>query len=318
MYELRRAVSSLAHWRFQYPTSYFDGRLDLTRRGVSSRLDLLHPQVGVHATHSSRPPGRVARAARLARRRRSRPRTASSSAIRIPFEKYTLPNGLTVVLSEDHATPTVAVEVIYHVGSKNEIAGHTGFAHMFEHVMFTGSGHVPYGTARQVHRGRRRREQRPDVLRLDALLGDRSVELSRDRALARVGSHGLSARLARRRRSSSAQRDIVKNERRQSYDNQPYGRDGEIIGLALYPHGHPHSWPTIGSMADLVGRVGGRRQAILPPVLRAEQRDARHRRRLRSGADQGVDREVLRRHSARQADHATQGRTGTRCRAKSG
>src|SRR5262245_45158288 len=70
---------------------------------------------------------------------------AAASAVSIPFEKYTLPNGLTVVLSEDHSTPTVAVEVMYHVGSKNEKAGHTGFAHMFEHVMFTGSGHVPYG-----------------------------------------------------------------------------------------------------------------------------------------------------------------------------
>src|SRR5581483_6122247 len=71
--------------------------------------------------------------------------TSPAASIKIPFEKYTLANGLTVVLSPDHSTPTVAVEVIYHVGSKNELAGHTGFAHMFEHVMFTGSGHVPYG-----------------------------------------------------------------------------------------------------------------------------------------------------------------------------
>src|SRR5438067_11935023 len=70
---------------------------------------------------------------------------ASVTSISIPFQKYTLPNGLTVVLSEDHSTPTVAVTVFYHVGSKNEVVGHTGFAHMFEHVMFTGSGHVPYG-----------------------------------------------------------------------------------------------------------------------------------------------------------------------------
>src|SRR3954469_10649309 len=67
------------------------------------------------------------------------------SAIKIPFESYTLPNGLTVILAPDHATPTVAVTVWYHVGSKNETVGRTGFAHLFEHVMFTGSGHVPYG-----------------------------------------------------------------------------------------------------------------------------------------------------------------------------
>src|SRR5205085_6953365 len=60
---------------------------------------------------------------------------SAAPSIRIPFEKYTLPNGLTVILSEDHTTPTIAAEVIYHVGSKNEVVGHTGFAHMFEHVM---------------------------------------------------------------------------------------------------------------------------------------------------------------------------------------
>lgn len=68
-----------------------------------------------------------------------------SDAIRIPFESYSLPNGLTVILSPDHTTPTVAVNVWYHVGSKNELQGRTGFAHLFEHIMFTGSGHVPYG-----------------------------------------------------------------------------------------------------------------------------------------------------------------------------
>ena len=72
-------------------------------------------------------------------------RGAASSSIKIPFETYTLPNGLTVITSIDRTTPTVAVNVWYHVGSKNEVKGRTGFAHLFEHVMFTGSGHVPYG-----------------------------------------------------------------------------------------------------------------------------------------------------------------------------
>ena len=70
---------------------------------------------------------------------------ASSDSIKIPFETYKLPNGLTVILSQDKTTPTVAVNVWYYVGSKNEMPGRTGFAHLFEHVMFTGSGHVPYG-----------------------------------------------------------------------------------------------------------------------------------------------------------------------------
>ena len=69
----------------------------------------------------------------------------SIAQIKIPYETYKLPNGLTVILSVDKTTPTVAVNIWYHVGSKNEIAGRTGFAHLFEHVMFTGSGHVPYG-----------------------------------------------------------------------------------------------------------------------------------------------------------------------------
>jgi zinc protease len=70
----------------------------------------------------------------------------AASAIKIPFERVTLPNGLNVLLAPDHSTPRVTVDVWYHVGSKNEVPGRTGFAHMFEHVMFTGSGHVPYGT----------------------------------------------------------------------------------------------------------------------------------------------------------------------------
>ena len=70
---------------------------------------------------------------------------SGASAIKIPFDSYALSNGLTVILAPDHTTPTVAVDVWYHVGSKNEVVGRTGFAHLFEHVMFTGSGHVPYG-----------------------------------------------------------------------------------------------------------------------------------------------------------------------------
>src|SRR3954470_15773357 len=75
----------------------------------------------------------------------SMPFSASIAQINVPFEKYSLPNGLTVVLAENDATPLVAVGVAYHVGSKNEVAERSGFAHMFEHVMFTGSGHAPYG-----------------------------------------------------------------------------------------------------------------------------------------------------------------------------
>ncbi len=179
-------------------------------------------------------------------------KSASKSAINIPFEKYTLPNGLTVVLSEDHTTPTVAVEVIYHVGSKNEIPGHTGFAHMFEHVMFTGSGHVPYGTHDRFTEGvggSNNGQTFYDWTRYWETDPSNYLETTLWLEADRMGFLLDSLDEAK----FKAQRDIVKNERRQSYDNQPNGRDGEVISLAMYPNGHPHSWPVIGAMSDLTG-----------------------------------------------------------------
>jgi zinc protease len=175
---------------------------------------------------------------------------ASSPSIRIPFEKYTLPNGLTVILSEDHTTPTVAVEVIYHVGSKNELVGHTGFAHMFEHVMFTGSGHVPYGTHDKYTEGvggTNNGQTYFDWTRYWETDPSNYLETALWLESDRMGFLLDSLDETKFR----AQRDIVKNERRQSYDNQPYNRDEEILLLTMYPKGHPYSWPTIGSMADL-------------------------------------------------------------------
>ena len=102
-----------------------------------------------------------------------------------PVRAYTLPNGLTVILAPDHSTPTVAVDVLYHVGSKNEVPGRTGFAHMFEHVMFTGSGHVPYGMHDKFTEGVGGGNNGSTTNDCTQLLRDRSVELSRD---ARSGS----------------------------------------------------------------------------------------------------------------------------------
>lgn len=176
--------------------------------------------------------------------------TPASDAIRIPFEQYQLANGLTVLLSVDHTTPTVAVNMWYHVGSKNEIPGRTGFAHLFEHVMFTGSGHVPYGLHDKLTEG---------------VGGSNNGTTSNDRTtyFETVPSNYLESALwleADRMgflldtldvAKLNAQRDIVKNERRQGVDNQPYGRVGEIMAEATYPAGHPYSWDVIGSMADL-------------------------------------------------------------------
>ena len=177
-------------------------------------------------------------------------KTASATAIKIPFETYKLPNGLNVILSVDKTTPTIAVDVWYHVGSKNEMPGRTGFAHLFEHVMFTGSGHVPYGLHDKLTEG---------------VGGNNNGTTNNDRTLyyENIPSNYLESALwieADRLgflldtldiAKLNAQRDVVKNERRQSVDNQPYGRVSEIFYAAMYPKGHPYSWPVIGSMTDL-------------------------------------------------------------------
>ena len=175
---------------------------------------------------------------------------AASDAIRIPFENYTLPNGLTVILSTDRTTPTVAVNVWYHVGSKNEVLGRTGFAHLFEHVMFTGSGHVPYGLHDKLtegvggsNNGTTSNDRTTYYETVPTNYLESALWIEADRMGFLLDSLDL-AKL-------DAQRDIVKNERRQSMDNQPYGRASEILAHATYPPSHPYSWDVIGSMDDL-------------------------------------------------------------------
>ena len=179
-----------------------------------------------------------------------RPQSPPASTIKIPFETYTLPNGLRVILSVDRSTPTVAVVAWYHVGSKNETPGRTGFAHLFEHVMFTGSGHVPYGLhdklTEGVGGGNNGTTSNDRTVYYETVPGnylETAIWLESDRMGYLLDTLDI-AKL-------NAQRDIVKNERRQSYDNQPYGRASEILAAAMYPASHPYSWPVIGSMADL-------------------------------------------------------------------
>src|SRR3954470_18560671 len=163
---------------------------------------------------------------------------ATHGQITIPFEKFQLANGLTVILSPDHSVPTVAVDVMYHVGSKNEEPGRTGFAHLFEHVMFTGSGHVPYGVQDRLTEG------------VGGPPNNGSTSNDRTNYYETVPSNYLEAQFwiesdkmgwlldALDIDKLNAQRDVVKNERRQGVDNQPYGRTSEIISAALYPAGH--------------------------------------------------------------------------------
>jgi zinc protease len=175
---------------------------------------------------------------------------ASSDAIKIPFERMTLPNGLEVLLAPEHSTPRVTVDVWYHVGSKNELPGRTGFAHMFEHVMFTGSGHVPYGLHDRLTEG---------------VGGDNNGSTNNDRTnyYENIPSNYLESALWMEADRMGflldkldeakfvAQRDIVQNERRQGVDNQPYGRSFEIVLAGMLPAANPYSWPVVGYMSDL-------------------------------------------------------------------
>jgi len=166
------------------------------------------------------------------------------------YTQFDLPNGLHVILHEDHTVPLVTVNVWYHVGSAHEKPGRTGFAHLFEHLMFMGSKHAPYGDFDRL---------------LEAAGGTNNASTAEDRTnyYIDVPSNALDLALflesdrmgwlldAMSPKTVDAQRDVVKNERRQSYENAPYGMAPIEIAQMLYPKGHPYSWPTIGSMDDL-------------------------------------------------------------------
>lgn len=177
---------------------------------------------------------------------------AAAGAQEIPdiaFTRYRLANGLTLVVHEDHKAPIVAVNVWYHVGSKNERPGRTGFAHLFEHLMFNGSEHFNDDYFKVLERlgatdlngttneDRTNYFQNVPVSALDTVLWMES-----DRMGHLLGAVDQ-ARL-------DEQRGVVQNEKRQG-ENQPYGRVHEVRQAALYPKGHPYSWTTIGSMEDL-------------------------------------------------------------------
>jgi len=173
-----------------------------------------------------------------------------SMAATLPVETYTLPNGLTVILHEDHSQPMVTINTWFAVGSKDESPGRTGFAHLFEHLMFMGTERVPDnqfdmlmergGGANNASTSNDRtnyyswgpRSLLPTLLWLDA---DRLEGLSR----------------AMTQEKLDLQRNVVRNERRQSYENQPYGAAELMVSDAMWPQGHPYHHPVIGSHEDL-------------------------------------------------------------------
>ncbi|MCB2410370.1 M16 family metallopeptidase [Hymenobacter lucidus] len=176
--------------------------------------------------------------------------TRKAGELVIPYEKYVLPNGLTLVVTEDHSDPLVHVDVTYHVGSAREQIGKSGFAHFFEHMMFEGSDHAPQGTFDKViigaggtNNGSTTRDRTNYYETIPSNQLERALWLEADRM-------GFLLDAVTQKRFE-VQRSTVKNERGQNYDNRPYGLVSEYVSKTLYPYGHPYSWLTIGYLEDL-------------------------------------------------------------------
>ena len=169
---------------------------------------------------------------------------------RIPVERYTLANGLTVLLSQDRSAPVVAVNVWYHVGSKNEKPGRTGFAHLFEHVMFEGTEHIEEGThPRLIEEAGGTLNGSTNVDRTNFY---EVVPISELETVLWLESDRMGFLLpALTQAKLDGQRDVVKNERRERVEQPPFGTESLVLSAAIYPAEHPYSWPTIGSMSDL-------------------------------------------------------------------
>jgi zinc protease len=167
----------------------------------------------------------------------------------IPFVKHTLANGLDVLLHEDRSCPIVAVNLWYHVGSKNEQPGHTGFAHLFEHLMFEGSQHhdTGYFAPLQGAGGSLNGSTNADRTNYWEVMPSNALELALWMESDRMGF--LLPALTETKFSN--QRDVVLNERRQNYENRPYGLAPMAMLAALFPPAHPYHWTTIGETADL-------------------------------------------------------------------
>lgn len=175
---------------------------------------------------------------------------SNAGEINIPYKKYKLDNGLTVIVHEDHSDPLVHVDVTYHVGSAREELGKSGFAHFFEHMMFQGSENVAD-------------EEHFKIISEAGGTLDGTTNSDRTNYFETVPVNQLEKMLwleADRmgflldtvtQEKFEVQRETVKNERGQRVDNRPYGRLGERIAQAMYPDGHPYSWPVLGFMDDL-------------------------------------------------------------------
>ncbi len=172
------------------------------------------------------------------------------TSIAYPLQERTLENGLRVIVSEDHTAPTVAVNLWVGVGSRHEVAGRTGFAHLFEHLMFQGSRNVASGehfTALMNEGARLNATTWFDRTNYFETLPSGALDLALWLEADRHG-HLLDAVT---QENLDNQRDVVKEEKRQRYDNAPYGFAMTDVYSTIFPEGHPYHHPTIGSMADL-------------------------------------------------------------------
>ena len=174
---------------------------------------------------------------------------AQSKEIDIPFQKFVLDNGLTVIVHEDHKAPIVAVNVWYHVGSKNEKLGKTGFAHLFEHLMFGGSEHAKGRYIDAMEKigatdlnGTTNNDRTNYFENVPTSALDYTLWMESDRMGFLLGALDL--------KTLDLQRGVVQNEKRQG-ENQPYAVSRQLITQNTYPAGHPYSWTVIGDMADL-------------------------------------------------------------------
>jgi zinc protease len=177
------------------------------------------------------------------------PRAQSAKELDIPYERFVLDNGLTVIVHEDHKAPIVAINTWYHVGSKNEKIGKTGFAHLFEHLMFGGSEHAKGRYIDAMERigatdlnGTTNSDRTNYFENVPTSAVDFTLWMESDRMGHLLGSLD--------QQTLDLQRGVVQNEKRQG-ENQPYGVTEQLITQNTYPVGHPYSWTTIGDMADL-------------------------------------------------------------------
>lgn len=178
-------------------------------------------------------------------------KAASSQGLELPFERYNLDNGMEVILHRDTSAPLVAVNLWYHVGSGDETPGKSGFAHLFEHMMFQGAKHigedVHFDTLKRIGASGINGTTNPDRTNYFEVVPSNQLEtalwLESDRM-------GYMLDLLNEK-SLANQRDVVRNERRQRYDNVPYGRARFAAAAAMYPEGHPYRYLTIGRHEDL-------------------------------------------------------------------